>query len=643
MSSFPIRGSAPAVAAALVLAHAGGLSAQTPAAPEPLVVKGDLGKSTRWSGVVRIVGDVVVPAGGRLEIAAGTKVLVADQDALQSGWDKKGVEFHVRGQLLVMGSTEQPVQITLESQAADLAKETTTGYSRESRWHGITLFHSSDATQNRDHVRGLQLEYAMSGIQVPNGDPLIEDCVFRNCAVGVEVGTLWAEPELVSSEGCGPAGPEILRCRFTGCGTGVSVADRAVPAVQMCVFHKVQGGVSTVVGGLGMSLEEPGPSVQHCLFSDCGVGVNGCSLVRDSLFVGGRRALSLSRHHYQHGTEIEHMVSESCLVHGSEEEIHGDTAVARDVIRGDPMLRGPLSDLEKAWPPLPPCLELQAGSAAIGAARDGSDVGPIVGQRQRLGPKLPWTGKVLTGLRAASCEAPGGWQKSAKPTIGATFGKSWWVAADQGGDGLVAIRRVFGFARTTGLLAFEFDCAAAGTLPLEFSADCSKLEIAVNGTSVVTSAQRRRFGSVSAPVQVKVKAGTNVLVVHVVAWGPDPLLGLALGGEWTPTPVAAAAAATAAPSARGSGLRNKDGQFVEATLSVPCHWTSAPGQDLARVKPVGRLVDAVVVEVNWTGPGKMRIGPLPEDCSKGEIEVSLPGLRDPNGAPLAVPSFTVKL
>ena len=76
---------------------------------------------------------------------------------------------------------------------------------------------------------------------------------------------------------------------------------------------------------------------------------------------------------------------------------------------------------------------------------------------------------------------------------------------------------------------------------------------------------------------------------------------------------------------------------------MPCHWTSAPGQDMARVKPVGRLVDAVVVEVNWTGPGKMRIGPLPEDCSKGEIEVSLPGLRDPNGAPLAVPPFSVKL
>lgn len=612
-------------------------------APEPLTVQGELPKESRWQGVVRVTGDITVPAGGKLEIAAGTKVLIAEQDAAKAGWDKLSVEFYVRGQLIVNGSTDKPVLITLETAAADAASETTTGWNHERMWHGITLFASSDAAQNRDHIRGMQLEHAMSGVQVPDADPLIEDCVFRNCGIGVEVGSLWAERLLVSNDGCGPAGPEIRRCRFTGGYTGICVSSRGVPVIERCVFHKMREGVSTLVPGLGLNLDEPGSTVHHCLFSECSRGVRGCSLVRDSVFLGCEAAMTLGGNHERHGTEIEHMVSETCLVSGCQDEILGDTAVARDVLRGDPMLRGPLEDLNKAWPPLPPCLELAEGSAAIGAAQDSSDLGPIVGQRQRSGPKLPWTGKVLKGFRAASCEPPGGWQKIAKPELGGVVGKSWWVAADQGPDGLVGLRRVFGFGKTVGLLAFEFDCAAAGQLPLEFSADAMKLEITVNGTPVVTAANRQRFGGISGPVQVKVRAGTNVLLVHAVAWGPDPFFGVALGGDWTPTPPAPVAEAASPPVLKGRSVRLKEGVFLEATLTATTHWTSAPGQDLARVKPVGQLIEPEGVDVLWTGPGKLRLGPLPAECRKGDIEVTMPGLRDPSGKPLVVEPLTVKV
>ena len=50
-----------------------------------------------------------------------------------------------------------------------------------------------------------------------------------------------------------------------------------------------------------------------------------------------------------------------------------------------------------------------------------------------------------------------------------------------------------------------------------------------------------------------------------------------------------------------------------------------------------------VVDVLWTGPGKLRLGPLPAECRKGDIEVTMPGLRDPSGKPLVVEPLTVKV
>ena len=83
-------------------------------AQTPQDVQGELGKTTRWSGSVRITGDVNVPDGARLEIAAGTKVWIADKDALQTGWNKNWIEIHVKGQLVIEGAVATPVLITRE-------------------------------------------------------------------------------------------------------------------------------------------------------------------------------------------------------------------------------------------------------------------------------------------------------------------------------------------------------------------------------------------------------------------------------------------------------------------------------------------------------------------------------------------------
>ena len=58
---------------------------------------------------MRLGGDVVVPVGKTLTIAAGTIVNVAQDDLLKAGEDESRIEFRVYGELVVQGTAQQPV------------------------------------------------------------------------------------------------------------------------------------------------------------------------------------------------------------------------------------------------------------------------------------------------------------------------------------------------------------------------------------------------------------------------------------------------------------------------------------------------------------------------------------------------------
>lgn len=74
------------------------------------VVSGELPAGvTNWSGVVRVEGDVTVPAGSTLNIAAGTQVLMFGTSA---PGDTAGADLIVNGALNVTGTLAQPVHIT---------------------------------------------------------------------------------------------------------------------------------------------------------------------------------------------------------------------------------------------------------------------------------------------------------------------------------------------------------------------------------------------------------------------------------------------------------------------------------------------------------------------------------------------------
>jgi hypothetical protein len=477
-------------------------------------------------------------------------------------------------------------------------------------------------------------------VQVPLSSPLFEDCVFRYCDVGIEVGSAHKDDRFEGTRG-GPAGPEIRRCRFTDSRTGVYLQGSAKPLVEYCVFHACRCGLGPNRPGVVSRLDAPGASLQRCAFVACALGVEGCSLTRESIFADCKTALELSEYHDMLATNIDQIVFERCLVGGSGREVVGDTAIARDVLRGEAKFRGPLADLSAPWPPLQPCLELTDGSAAIGAARDGGDLGPSGKPRPgAIGKAMQWTGKVTTGWRAAATDAPPSWQKLVKADPGTAGGKSWWANADQDDDGSLRLRRVFGLQRTAGLFALEVQASAAGPLPMQFSGETTLLEIAVNGVSAVKVEQKRRFGGASEPVMLNLRAGANLIVVNAVGWGADPRIAFAMAGDWTPT---VTKVAPPEPTMTARTNRTKDGVFVEISASADTHWSAGPGNDFARAQQIGKMDDPVGLDLVWTAPRKAKLGPLPREWAKTEVELSFPGVRSVTGELLKVAPVTVKV
>jgi hypothetical protein len=62
-----------------------------------------------------------------------------------------------------------------------------------------------------------------------------------------------------------------------------------------------------------------------------------------------------------------------------------------------------------------------------------------------------------------------------------------------------------------------------------------------------------------------------------------------------------------------------------------------------KAQQVGRMDEAVGLDGSWLGPRKLRVGPLPRDWGKVEVELQLSGARSLLGAGLVVPPVKVKL
>ncbi|MBM4398308.1 MAG: right-handed parallel beta-helix repeat-containing protein, partial [Deltaproteobacteria bacterium] len=72
---------------------------------------GTLSKSETWSGVVGLVGDVLVPVGSKLTVQPGTEVVPLDMDMTGGGADRDRTPLIVEGNLAVAGTEADPVTL----------------------------------------------------------------------------------------------------------------------------------------------------------------------------------------------------------------------------------------------------------------------------------------------------------------------------------------------------------------------------------------------------------------------------------------------------------------------------------------------------------------------------------------------------
>ncbi len=269
-----------------VLALPGAASAQDPApAPVPpeVTFRGEVTGVTTWTGRVRITGDIEVPDKAALVIKAGTEVIIDGSDASHAGWNPGLIEIHVKGRLRIEGELLAPVSIG----PADMATTATTLVQtrQPARWHGIVLHPRTQRAEDRNTIRGAVFAHAFAGVQVPDESPLLEDSVFLQCDVGVEAGSAYksrTEVGLPGRQGC----PEITRCRFAQCITGIYAEGNARPDVYRSVFYRCGNAVGNRRPGITYTLHPPGVSVVHCALLHNNIAAAGSVLTRDSIFAG---------------------------------------------------------------------------------------------------------------------------------------------------------------------------------------------------------------------------------------------------------------------------------------------------------------------------------------------------------------------
>lgn len=103
---------------------------------------------TIWTGELWVGGDVLIPSGRQLAIAAGTIVNVAVDDLLEAGGDPNAIEFVVDGTLEINGEPGRPVLFRLFEDGG-----ATTEYAVNATVSGSTFTMSSLPAQAADRAR----------------------------------------------------------------------------------------------------------------------------------------------------------------------------------------------------------------------------------------------------------------------------------------------------------------------------------------------------------------------------------------------------------------------------------------------------------------------------------------------------------
>lgn len=129
-------------------------------AQEPLEISGVLQRNLQLGGVIRLTGDLLIPAGRSLQIAAGSQILVVGTDStkIDPEFLDKGTEILVRGRLSIVGRQAAPVRLSLD-------ESTPAG----ENWAGIELIGAESVILSHVDILGAEI-----GILSLNSSPQLE-------------------------------------------------------------------------------------------------------------------------------------------------------------------------------------------------------------------------------------------------------------------------------------------------------------------------------------------------------------------------------------------------------------------------------------------------------------------------------------
>ncbi len=160
---------------------------------------GVLGPVVRWSGEVRLAGDVMVPWGATLEIAAGTRVRAARVPRWKYRFDRRGdrgarlgsAREHcylvVYGALRVLGTVEKPVRFLAEGAA----------------WGGVVLLGAARAQVTYAEIAAAEI----AGLACFDRSRLeARGCRFQDCRAGLlcaGLSRVWVGEGLFAGSGAG--------------------------------------------------------------------------------------------------------------------------------------------------------------------------------------------------------------------------------------------------------------------------------------------------------------------------------------------------------------------------------------------------------------------------------------------------------
>ncbi|MDP6930099.1 MAG: right-handed parallel beta-helix repeat-containing protein [Planctomycetota bacterium] len=589
---------------------------------------------TTWRDTVRLDGDVEVPEGTILRVAAGTRVVIEPSDVTRGGWNPRHIEIHVKGNLIVMGARDKPV--TIGTSAAPARGTTSAG--TEGSWHGIILYPGTAGAVPR--IRHCHFLSAYSAIQIPDGDAEIFGCLFMGCVTGIEVGSAYRDYNNRGMKG-GKARPMIESCRFADCWTGVFAERNGSPTIHRSIFARCQIAVGNRRSGTSGPLELPGTILDRCDILHCRNGVLGPTVISNSIFGWNGKALQPSGHHSPHMTRIDQVAYRANLFFKNEHVLTGESGIGMNAFEADPGFVGSPTAATRLGPALLPELALKPDSPARKRATDGGDLG-AVGELSidvtgnRWVPNGHTIDRMIV-IRSKDTKIPSKAPRTKPlgPTIGKAVGKSWWAVPRLGEQGTIRLKDVFGGIVPGGYAAAILQASAPGEASLEINGDLKQLVVWWNGKKLHSLEKRRRFHESGIILDVKAKAGENKLILWVMGWGQSPVLGIACeAGRDVAITEEGLEAPTEPLAITGTKiLREKRARYLQISVNRATNWTYGHGSGAVRLLDAGGkdLADPQTLPLLISTTTKLRI-PLPNGIKK-PFFLKLQGTRDAWGRP----------